>query len=190
MRRFQEEMTAFFQKLYVGEEKRLVFGEGNEHARLMLIGEAPGEQEAIQGRPFVGKAGKNLDDFLEISGLDRRALYITNTVKFRPTKLSAAGRIVNRPPNPEEIRLCEPWLLREIQMIRPEMIVTLGNVPLKTLLGKDKTIGVCHGQWIEWRENMRLYPLYHPASVIYNPSIKEVYRADVVRLGEALRTDD
>ena len=93
MRRFQEEMTAFFRELYVGEEKRLVFGEGQENARLMLIGEAPGEQESIQGRPFVGRAGKNLDEFLEISEMDRRALYITNTVKFRPTKISTVEEL-------------------------------------------------------------------------------------------------
>jgi len=189
VRKFQEEMTAFFRKLYIGEEKRLVFGEGSENARLMLIGEAPGEQESIQGRPFVGRAGKNLDEFLEISGIDRRALYITNTVKFRPTKLSQAGRIVNRPPTPEEIRLNEPWLIREIQLVRPDIIVTLGNVPLKTLLGKEKTIGECHGRWIEWNDNIKLYPLYHPASVIYNPSLKEVYRSDVIRLGEEMRAN-
>ena len=74
-------------------------------------------------------------------------------------------------------------------MVRPDIIVTLGNVPLKTLLGKDRTIGECHGRFIEWREEIRLYPLYHPASVIYNPSLKEVYRADVVRLGEEIRAN-
>ena len=186
MRKLREEMTAFFSELYVGEEKKLVFGDGDERARIVMIGEAPGEQETLQGRPFVGKAGKNLDEFLELSGLDRRALYITNTVKIRPTKVSAAGRIVNRPPKKEEIALFTPWLIRELDMIRPDMIVTLGNVPLKALLGNDRTIGACHGQWIEW-ERARVYPLYHPASVIYNPSLKEVYRADVIRLGEEVR---
>ena len=165
MRKFQEEMTGFFKELYVGEEKTLVFGEGDVHAHLMLIGEAPGEQESVQGRPFVGKAGKNLDEFLEISGLDRRSLYITNTVKFRPTKLSAAGRIVNRPPSQEEIKLNAPWLMREIGLVNPRIIVTLGNVPLKALLGKEQSIGVCHGQWIEWKDEIRIYPLYHPALV-------------------------
>lgn len=187
MRKFQEEMTGFFKELYVGEEKTLVFGEGDEHARLMLIGEAPGEQESLQGRPFVGKAGKNLDEFLNISGLDRRGLFITNTVKFRPTKISAAGRVVNRPPTQEEMKLSAPWLMREIRLIRPEIIVTLGNVPLKTLLGKEQSIGSCHGEWLVWKDEIRIYPLYHPASVIYNPSLKEVYRQDVVRLGEEMR---
>ena len=179
-------MTAFFSELYVDEQKKLVFGEGDEQARMVLIGEAPGEQEALQGRPFVGKAGKNLDEFLGLSGLDRRALYITNTVKIRPTKISQAGRVVNRPPKKEEIGLFVPWLLKELRLIHPEIIVTLGNVSLKALLGNEKTIGECHGRWFEW-ENARVYPLYHPASVIYNPSLKEVYRTDVIRLGEEVR---
>ena len=111
VQKLQKEMTAFFRNLYVGEQKQLVFGDGDEHARIVMIGEAPGEQEARMGKPFVGKAGKNLDEFLALSGLDRRALYITNTVKFRPTKISAAGRIVNRPPTREEIKLSIPWLV-------------------------------------------------------------------------------
>lgn len=190
LRRFQEEMTAFFRKLYVNEDKRLVLGEGCEHARLMLIGEAPGEQETIQNRPFVGKAGKNLDEFLEMSGLDRRALYITNAVKFRPTRISAVGKVVNRSPTLEEIKIYEPWLQREIQLIHPEIVVTMGNVPLKALLGETRKIGECHGQWICWKEKIRLYPLYHPASIIYNPSIKELYKADIIRLGEEMRKND
>ncbi len=186
MQKFQQEMTAFFQELYVGEQKRLVFGDGNEHAQIVMIGEAPGAQEALQGKPFVGKAGKNLDEFLLLSGLDRRALYITNTVKFRPTRISDAGRVVNRAPNQEEIKLSLPWLLKELKLIEPQFIVTLGNVPLKALLGKDKSIGSCHGQWLEW-EKYSVYPLYHPASIIYNPSLKETYKSDVIQLGEEVR---
>ena len=186
VQKFQQEMTAFFQELYVAEQKRLVFGDGDRHAKIVMIGEAPGAQEALQGKPFVGKAGKNLDEFLSLSGLDRRALYITNTVKFRPTRISDAGRVVNRPPTQEEIKLSLPWLLRELKLIDPQVIVTLGNVPLKAILGKDKTIGESHGQWIEW-EGRKVYPLYHPASVIYNPALKEVYRNDVIRLGEEVR---
>ncbi|MBQ4085363.1 MAG: uracil-DNA glycosylase, partial [Clostridia bacterium] len=98
MRRLQKDMTAFFQELSPGESRALVFGEGDMGAKTVLIGEAPGEQEALQGRPFVGRAGKNLDELLELAGLERQSLYITNTVKFRPTKVSAAGRLVNRPP--------------------------------------------------------------------------------------------
>lgn len=186
VQKFQQEMTAFFRELYVGEQKNLVFGDGDEHAAIVMIGEAPGAQEALQGKPFVGKAGKNLDEFLSLSKLDRRALYITNTVKFRPTRISDAGRIVNRPPTQEEIKLSLPWLLREVGLINPQVIVTLGNVPLKALLGKEKSIGACHGQWIEWKK-YKVYPLYHPASVIYNPALKEIYQQDVIRLGKEVR---
>ena len=188
MQRLREEMTAFFRELYVDKEMQLVFGEGDDHARMVMIGEAPGEQEALQGRPFVGKAGKNLDEFLKLSGLDRRGLYITNTVKIRPVKISKTGRTVNRPPKREEIRLFTPWLIRELRMLEPDVIVTLGNVSLKALLGDEFSIGECHGRWMKW-ENTKVYPLYHPASVIYNPSLKTVYCADVVRLGEEVRKE-
>lgn len=186
MEKLKAEMTAFFQKLYVDEQKVLVFGEGAAHARVVLIGEAPGEQESLQGRPFVGKAGKNLDEFLALSGIDRAAIYITNTVKYRPVKRSAAGNTVNRTPTQEEIRLNLPFLKRELALIDPEVIVTLGNVPLRALLGNSQSIGACHGQWLSC-EGRRLYPLYHPASVIYNRALKPVYEEDVIRLGAALK---
>ena len=99
----------------------------------MLIGEAPGEQEALEGRPFVGKAGKNLDGFLKAVGLRRGEIYVTNVVKLRPTRQSAAGRVVNRPPSREEKALFTPWLMREIALVRPGALVTLGNVALQAL---------------------------------------------------------
>lgn len=151
-----------------------------------MIGEAPGEQETLMGRPFVGKAGKNLNEFLEMSGLKREEIYITNTVKFRPTKRSDAGRIVNRTPSREEIALFLPWLKREIALVAPECIATLGNVPLKALAGDKVVIGDVHGQFLEF-EGRTLYPLYHPASLIYNPSLRTVYAEDVKRLGAWLR---
>ena len=96
--RMREELNRLIADLYEGEKKILVHGEGEIGARVMLVGEAPGEQETLLGRPFVGKAGRNLDEFLELAGLERSQLYVTNAVKFRPTKRSAAGRTVNRPP--------------------------------------------------------------------------------------------
>ena len=164
----------------------MVFGEGPLRARIALIGEAPGEQESLQGRPFVGKAGKNLDEFLALSGMNRAEMYITNTVKYRPVKRSAAGNTVNRAPTQEEINLGLPFLKREIALVAPEVIVTLGNVPLRALMGRSATIGALHGQWQTW-EGRRLYPLYHPASVIYNRALKSVYEEDVVRLGAFFR---
>ena len=186
MEKLRAEMTAFFQKLYVDEQKVLVFGEGPLRARIALIGEAPGEQESLQGRPFVGKAGKNLDDFLALSGMNRAKMYITNTVKYRPVKRSQAGNTVNRAPTQEEISLGLPFLRRELALVDPEVVVTLGNVPLRALLGRQATIGALHGQWQSW-EGRRLYPLYHPASIIYNRALKGVYEEDVVRLGAFFR---
>ena len=102
MEQFRRRCRAFFDTLWPAEEKTLVFGEGQcDHPPIMLIGEAPGEQETLQGRPFVGKAGKNLDAFLEVVGLNRGDIYISNVVKVRPTKVSPKGSVSNRPPNPE-----------------------------------------------------------------------------------------
>ncbi len=172
--------------LYTGEKKLLVYGEGQKNARVMLIGEAPGEKESLEGRPFVGKAGQNLNAFLEMSGLRREEMYVTNVVKFRPTKLSPSGRASNRPPTKEEIRLFLPFLRQEIEYVAPGWVVTLGNVPLQALLGGKETVGQLHGQALDW-EGRRLYPMYHPASLIYNPGLREVYREDVLRLSELLK---
>ena len=192
MERFQREAKAFFQNLYEEERKVLVFGEGRVGAPVMMIGEAPGEQESLQGRPFVGKAGKNLDAFLAEAGLDRSALYVTNVVKFRPTRLSPAGRTVNRPPTQEEIKLFLPWLKREIELVDPRYVITLGNVPLKALTGRGSVIGELHGRFVDW-EGRRLFAMYHPASVIYNPALKAVYSADIAafarQYGEETKND-
>ena len=189
MERFRKEVSAFIREIYEEEKKVLVFGEGRIGAPVMMIGEAPGEQESLQGRPFVGKAGKNLDEFLKEAGMDRGELYVTNTVKFRPTKVSAAGRIVNRPPTQEEIKLFLPFLMKEIAIVAPRCVITLGNVPLKALMGSRVVIGDVHGQWIDWNGRV-LYPMYHPASVIYNPSLKEVYRRDIAGFAARYRAMD
>ena len=183
--RMREELNRLIADLYEGEKKILVHGEGEIGARVMLVGEAPGEQETLMGRPFVGKAGKNLDEFLELAGLERSQLYVTNAVKFRPTKRSAAGRTVNRPPTREEVSLFLPWLRREIELVAPEVIVTLGNVPLRALTGPKAVIGDVHGAFQD-ADGLRLYPMYHPASLIYNPGLREVYAEDIRRLSAYL----
>lgn len=187
--RMREELNRLIADLYEGEKKILVHGEGEIGARVMLVGEAPGEQETLQGRPFVGKAGKNLDEFLELAGLARSQLYVTNAVKFRPTKRSAAGRTVNRPPTREEVSLFLPWLRREIELVAPEVIVTLGNVPLRALTGPKAVIGDVHGAFQD-ADGLRLYPMYHPASLIYNPALREVYAEDIRRLSAHLRAEN
>ena len=183
MERFRGELKAFVDGLYEGEKKVLVYGDGDPAARVMMIGEAPGEQETLKGQPFVGKAGKNLDEFLALAGMDRRQLYVTNAVKFRPVRQSAAGRTVNRPPTQEEVRLFLPWLIREIDMVDPDCVITLGNVPLRALMGRRAVIGELHGRFVEGA-GRRIYPMYHPASVIYNPALKTVYRDDILRFSE------
>jgi len=161
----------------------LVFGEGNERARVLLVGEAPGKDEVALGRPFVGKAGKNLSEFLEILGLRREDIYITNTVKIRPTKRSPkTGKEINRPPSAEETAFFRPYLMREIELVSPEVVVTLGNVPLRAVLGDDKAlIGELHGREVA-AGRLKVFPLYHPAAVIYNRSLRETYLEDLLEL--------
>lgn len=195
MEKFREEVRRFFESLWPAEEKPLVFGEGNwQSPPVMLIGEAPGEQETLQGRPFVGKAGKNLEGFLQALSLRREEIYISNVVKVRPVKVSARGSVSNRPPNREEILLFAPWLYREILLVRPRMLVTLGNVALKALAGPRAVIGESHGKTTvcqvreEGQEaSFPLFPLYHPASIIYNRSLTEVYQQDLACLARAMR---
>jgi len=193
LEQFKRECIAFMEERLPAEQRPLVFGEGpTDHPVLMLIGEAPGEQEALQGRPFVGKAGKNLDAFLEVVRLKREDIYITNVVKVRPSKISPAGRVVNRPPSKEEKALFTPWLMREISIVRPDAIVTLGNVALQAFI--DDVIGNRHGRWsqavIQTANEpsfvLPLFALYHPASVIYNGSLKATYAADLQTLADSL----
>ncbi len=194
MQAFNQKMLRFFQTLWPAEEKPIVLGEGQaEHPPVMLIGEAPGEQESLQGRPFVGKAGKNLDGFLQVLELNREDIYITNVVKIRPTKVSDKGRVSNRPPNKEELALFTPYLMEEILLVQPRMIVTLGNVALKALCGSKAVIGDMHGKSAsitvaheKQAEVFTLFPLYHPASIIYNRSLQEVYDSDLQALKKVL----
>ena len=182
-------LRAFIAGVMPGRENALVFGEGPQRPRLMLIGEAPGEQETLQGRPFVGKAGQNLDHFLALAGLCREEIYISNAVKLRPTKTGKTGRLSNRPPTKDEIALFRPWLLREIAEVAPQMIATLGNVPLRAVTGRSLTIGEVHGQVIDAGETgLPLFALYHPASLIYNRALSEVYEQDVRALAQRLMT--
>lgn len=169
-------------------EKKIVFGEGIAAPMLMMIGEAPGGDEEKQGRPFVGKAGKNLSAFLEKVGLKREEIYISNVVKLRPTKESPkTGKAVNRPPSGTEIEFFLPFLLEEIEIISPKIIVTLGNVPLKAVTGdKAAVIGDLHGRPLPLPDGRTLFALYHPAAVIYNRALQEVYDEDLGKLRQFL----
>ncbi len=162
----------------------IVFGAGSIQSKVLLIGEAPGKDEVAQGKPFVGAAGKNLNEFISILNITREDIYITNVVKYRLSKLNAkTNRLSNRPATVIDISTNQPWLMREIEIIDPSIIVTLGNVPLRAVTNdKSLTIGNVHGKLLECKINgvtKKLYPLYHPASIIYNRSLKDVYIQDV-----------
>lgn len=175
-----------------GDYLHPVFGEGCFSARLLLIGEAPGAEEAAAGRPFVGKAGRQLDELLQHAGVSRREIYITNTVKYRPVVRSLRS-LRNRTPSGSEVAAALPVLRREIALLHPAVIATLGNTPLMavlTLAGEPRAaIGACHGVtrgiWIDG-SRYSLFPLYHPASGIYNRALIEIMRADARLLGEHL----
>ena len=173
------------------KEKTIVFGEGAENPALMMIGEAPGGDEEKQGRPFVGKAGKNLSAFLEVVGLKREEIYISNVVKLRPTKESPkTGKAVNRPPSADEISFFLPYLLEEIKVIAPKVVVTLGTVPLKAVTGEKKAvIGDYHGEPVKLADGRTLFALYHPAAVIYNRALQTTYDEDLLKLKAFLQKE-
>lgn len=139
----------------------LVFGMGSERARVMFIGEGPGEQEDLTGEPFVGRAGQFLDNWLEIIHLDRRDVYITNLVKCRPPR--------NRDPLPAEQEACVGWLRRQIALLDPAILVFLGRVSACYFLGADFKISRQHGKWYEY-EGRRAIALYHPSALLRDPS--------------------
>jgi|SRR5580704_7190492 uracil-DNA glycosylase family 4 len=141
----------------------IVFGVGNPKAALMFVGEGPGHDEDMQGIPFVGRAGKLLTQMIEAMGLRRDDVYIANVVKCRPPE--------NRTPEKDEVATCSPYLFRQIDAIRPKVIVCLGNVATQSLLGTTKSISQYRGQWVDYRGS-RLIPTYHPAYLLRNPAAK------------------
>lgn len=173
------------------EDKEIVLGDGSVDSKLVLVGEAPGKDEVKLGKPFVGMAGKNLEEFLNILELDRQDIYITNAIKYRLSKVNPkTRRVINRPATKREIDVNRRYLLREISIIEPKYIVTLGNVPLKAVDKENGvSIGEVHGRLktiiIEGKDYF-LFPLYHPASIIYNRSLKDVYISDLAKLKEIL----
>lgn len=167
-----------------------VFGEGPETPFLVLVGEAPGAEETKLSRAFVGKAGRQLDELLQVAGIPRDEVYITNAVKYRPVTVSARS-MRNRTPGREEIQSSLPLLREELLLLRPRCIATLGNVPLFAVLSlfgqHKKVIGDAHGCALsaamgEW--NTTLFPLYHPASTIYNRALLPVCFTDAEALGK------
>ncbi len=161
----------------------LVFGDGNIHSGIVMIGEAPGRDEVEQAKPFVGMAGGNLGKFMTYLGITREDIYVTNAIKYRLFKVNeATGRKSNRPAAKHEILSSRPYLLKELHILNASLVITLGNVPLKAVTGKfNLVIGDLHGQVLD-SENLRLFPLYHPASLIYNRKLETEYYKDLDKL--------
>ncbi|MDB5266348.1 MAG: hypothetical protein JWN89_163 [Parcubacteria group bacterium] len=156
-----------------------VIGEGSHEAKIMFVGEAPGEKEALSGRPFVGRSGQFLNELLEGVGIKREDVYITNIVKDRPPK--------NRDPKPEEIELYAPFLDRQIEIMKPKVIATLGRFSMQYIMNRyglsfeTSPISALHGKVFETEisgEKVKVVPLYHPAVALYNPGSKDELRTD------------
>lgn len=154
-----------------------VFGDGNPDARVLFVGEAPGKNEDLQGVPFVGKAGQNLNTLLEIAGLAREDVFIANVLKCRPPQ--------NRDPRPDEIEVCTPFLREQVRAINPEFIVTLGNFATKFILKTDVGITRLHGT-LQTAGRFKVFPIYHPAAAIYDHSKWEALENDFATLGRLL----
>jgi uracil-DNA glycosylase family 4 len=157
--------------------KTVVFGAGNANADLMFVGEAPGASEDEQGVPFVGRAGKLLETLLVEIGLQRADVFIANTLKCRPPG--------NRDPQPIEISNCQDYLLRQVELIQPTVICTLGNFSTKLLRGDPTGITRLHGQAeviVLGKRAVRLYPIFHPAAALYTPRMLATLREDFTRL--------
>jgi uracil-DNA glycosylase len=156
---------------------QLVFGDGSAEAKIVFIGEAPGKNEDEQGKPFVGAAGKFLDEMLQMIGLKRKDVYITNIVKYRPPN--------NRDPYPDEKLAFMPYLESQLEAIQPKLVVTLGRHSLNCFL-PDLSIGQVHGQPKRYQGRVYL-PLFHPAAALYNNDMRQTLIDDFARIPEVIK---
>jgi uracil-DNA glycosylase len=147
-----------------GTRTQTVFGTGNPDADLMFIGEAPGRDEDLQGKPFVGRAGQLLTDIIKAMKLTRDDVYIANVIKCRPPE--------NRNPEPDELDMCRPYIERQVELIQPKVIVTLGKFALQSLTGKAHAVSAARGQWTSYN-GIKVMPTYHPAYLLRTPSAKK-----------------
>ena len=162
--------------------RQVVFGVGNPSADLMFVGEAPGADEDIQGEPFVGRAGQLLTKIIEAIGFKRSDVYIANVIKCRPPG--------NRNPAPEEVSTCQPFLFRQIDAIRPRVIVALGTFAAHTLLGTDAPISRLRGRVHEFRGGSKLVPTFHPAFLLRSPDKKRDVWDDMKKVRALLAESD
>ena len=157
--------------------KSVVFGSGNIKAELMFVGEAPGRDEDLQGLPFVGRAGELLTKIIESIGLTRRQVFIANVLKCRPPE--------NRPPKPDEIQNCQPYLIRQIELIRPKIICALGNFAAQTLLKTETPVSKLRGRFYEYH-GAKILCTFHPAYLLRNPEEKRKVWEDMKMIRKEL----
>ena len=160
---------------------RLVFADGNPKARVMFVGEAPGRDEDIEGLPFVGRSGKLLDRMIAAIGLDRSKVYIANVIPWRPPG--------NRTPTPQETQICLPFIQRQIELVDPDVLVTLGNPSTQTLLGTREGIMRTRGKWFDYdtgTRSIRALPTFHPAYLLRSPSYKRMSWQDLRAIAKVL----
>jgi uracil-DNA glycosylase family 4 len=160
---------------------RLVFADGNPQARIMFVGEAPGRDEDIEGLPFVGRSGKLLDRMIEAIGLDRSKAYIANVIPWRPPG--------NRTPTPQETQICLPFIQRQIELVNPDVLVTLGNPSTQTLLQTREGIMKTRGRWFDYdtgTRTIRAIATFHPAYLLRSPSYKRMSWQDLRAIAKAL----
>lgn len=173
-----EALQSFCQGVFVPEPgEQLVFGEGPEHARLLLIGEAPGAKEAETGRPFVGNSGRLLDKYLQKAGIAREEAYVTNVLKIRPPG--------NRTPRASEVKEAMPILLRQIELIDPAIIVCLGSIAVQAIIDPKAKITEMRGTWLE-KDGIRIMPTYHPSAVFRDEHKRELLKQDIFTAASAL----
>jgi uracil-DNA glycosylase family 4 len=161
---------------------RLVFADGNPQARIMFVGEAPGREEDIEGLPFVGRSGKLLDRMISAIGLDRSSAYIANVIPWRPPG--------NRTPTPQETQICLPFIQRQIELVNPDVLVTLGNPSTQTLLSTREGIMKTRGRWFEYDTGTRVIralATFHPAYLLRSPSYKRLAWQDLRAIAKALQ---
>ena len=175
----------------IGTKAKFVRGEVSPSAIVMFVGEGPGLNEDLQGRPFVGRAGQLLNKWLASIGLMRDDVYITNIVKCHPMKNPNTPEVRgnDRPPTLEEIRICLPIIREEIDLIRPRVIVTLGSPSTKTLLDSKETITKLRGRFFPWagHPGVRILPTFHPAALFHNPVLAKDVAKDMQKLKSALK---
>ncbi|HEX2832125.1 MAG TPA: uracil-DNA glycosylase [Thermoanaerobaculia bacterium] len=169
----QKEAHACTSCRLAGTRTNVVFGVGNPNADLMFIGEAPGRDEDVQGEPFVGRAGQLLTDIIKAMKLTRDQVYIANVIKCRPPE--------NRNPEPDELDACRPFIRRQVEIIQPKVIVTLGKFGLQSLTEKSYGISAVRGQWLEYN-GIKLMPTYHPAYLLRTPAAKKDVWADMKKV--------